>query len=225
MIKSKFAPIVFGALLLVVAAGLALSNNTQTESDVLGANSQDIEISENVEVATFAAGCFWCTEAVFQETPGVISAVSGYAGGTEPNPTYEEVYKNLTSHREAVQIVFDPAVVSYDELLTLLWQNIDPTDDGGQFVDRGFSYTTAIFYHDEVQANIANTSRSRLAASDKFSDPIVTPIEPFTTFYEAEEYHQDFYKKSTSRYKSYESNSGRSEYKAQVWSEIQSGAN
>ena len=201
----------------LLTVGLILINSPSNQA----IQHEPVRMIEGAEVATFAAGCFWCTEAVFQETEGVHDVVSGYAGGTEENPTYEQVYTNTTGHREAVQIFYDPAVIAYSELLDLLWRNMDPTDDGGQFVDRGFSYTTAIFYHSEQQQEEAELSRSELASSDRFEDPIVTPVLPFTTFYEAEAYHQDFYKHSRDRYDSYEANSGRESYKAQVWEAIQ----
>ena len=178
-------------------------------------------VPPGVAVATFAGGCFWCTESAFQETGGVTNAVSGYAGGDEFDPSYEEVYKETTGHREAIRVYYRPDAVSYDELLDVYWRSIDPTDDGGQFVDRGNSYTTAIFYDDAEQQRLAQESKEELAASGRFDEPIVTPILPFTTFYEAEEYHQDFYKKSADRYKQYTGASGREEFKARVWEEIQ----
>lgn len=171
-------------------------------------------------VATFAGGCFWCIESVFQETAGVSNAISGYAGGPEVNPTYQEVYTGRTGHREAVQVYYDPAVITYSELLDVFWRAIDPTDPGGQFVDRGLPYTTAIFVRDEEQRAAAQASKDALAESGVFEQPIATPVLPFTTFFEAEEYHQDFYLKSKDRYDQYEADSGREEFKAQVWQEI-----
>jgi len=179
------------------------------------------EVKPGLASATFAAGCFWCTEAVFQETEGVFNAISGYAGGQEYNPTYEAVYTESTTHREALRVYYDPSIVSYEKLLDIFWQSIDPTDDGGQFVDRGQSYTTAVFYENESQRLAAEASKTVLSSSDRFDSPIVTPIIAFTTFYEAEAYHQDFYKKSADRYKNYADNSGRDEFRAQVWKEIQ----
>ena len=182
-------------------------------------------VPQSASTATFAGGCFWCTEAVFQETPGVLAAISGYAGGTEYNPTYEQVYREQTSHRESVRVYYDPVVISYDELLDIYWHSIDPTDSGGQFVDRGMSYTTAIFYENDVQRESAQASKSNLEDSGRFDKPIVTQILPFSTFYEAEDYHQDFYKKSTDRYESYKNASGREEFKALIWQEIQKDSN
>ncbi len=172
-------------------------------------------------VATFAGGCFWCVESVFQETAGVSNAISGYAGGPEVNPTYQEVYTGRTGHREAVQVYYDPAVITYSELLDVFWRAIDPTDPGGQFVDRGLPYTTAIFVRDEEQRAAAQSSKDALAEAGVFEQPIATSVLPFTTFFEAEEYHQDFYLKSKDRYDKYEAGSGREEFKAQVWQEIQ----
>lgn len=171
--------------------------------------------------ATFAGGCFWCTEAVFQETPGVIAAISGYAGGQEYNPTYEQVYREQTGHREAVRVYYDPSRVSYQQLLDVYWHSIDPTDANGQFVDRGLSYTTAIFYETEEQQQAAEQSKQAIADSGKFTEPIVTMILPFTTFYEAESYHQDFYQTSSDRYETYKNASGREEFKDLIWQEIQ----
>jgi len=172
-------------------------------------------------VATFAGGCFWCVESVFQETAGVSNAISGYAGGPEVDPTYQEVYTGRTGHREAVQVYYDPAVITYSELLDVFWRAIDPTDPGGQFVDRGLPYTTAVFVRDEAQRAAAQASKDALAESGVFEQPIATPVLPFTTFFEAEAYHQDFYLKSKDRYDTYEAGSGREEFKAQVWQEIQ----
>ena len=156
-----------------------------------------------------------------QETEGVSEVVSGYAGGEEVDPTYEDVYKGRTGHRESVQVYFDPSVVTYDELLDIFWKNIDPTDDGGQFVDRGFSYTTAIFYHDQDQRRAAQSSLDELDRAGRFDEAIVTKILPFTSFYPAEDYHQDYYKKSSTRYNIYKDASGREDFKRKVWEEIQ----
>ncbi len=179
------------------------------------------EVPTDTLAVTFAGGCFWCTESAFQEAEGVTNAISGYGGGEEYNPTYEAVYTNKTGHREALRIYYNPEIISYEELLNIFWRSIDPTDNGGQFVDRGFSYTTAIFYENEAQRLAAENSKKVLEESSRFDKPIVTEILPFTTFYEAEEYHQDFYRKSAVRYKSYTEASGREELKAKVWEEIQ----
>lgn len=181
-----------------------------------------VNVPEGFEVATFGTGCFWCMESAFQETPGITSAVSGYAGGTIQNPTYEQVYTMQTDHRESVQVLYDPEIITYSEVLDVFWRGIDPTDDGGQFVDRGFAYTTAVFYHTSQQRDRALESIKQLELSGRYDGKeIVTPVIEFTTFYEAEEYHQDFYLKSPERYVSYEAGSGREEYREFVWSEIQ----
>ncbi len=178
------------------------------------------DVNESLETATFAGGCFWCTEAILQETPGVIHAISGYAGGEEFNPTYEDVYTESTGHREAVRVYYDSTVVSYPQLLDIYWRSTDPVDAGGQFVDRGFSYTTAVFYENDSQKAAAEEYKVNLDKSGKFKTAIVTQILPFSTFYEAEEYHQDFYIKSTDRYKEYANNSGRNEFRQRIWENI-----
>jgi peptide methionine sulfoxide reductase msrA/msrB len=168
-------------------------------------------------VATFAGGCFWCMEPPFEKLPGVSSVVSGYAGGPEANPTYEQVSSGMTGHVEAVQVTYDPAQVTYERLLDVFWRQIDPTDDGGSFVDRGAQYRSAIFTHDDAQRAAAEASKAALAASGRFSAPIVTRVEAFTTFYPAEEYHQDFSKKNPLRYRFYRSGSGRDRYIEKTW--------
>jgi peptide methionine sulfoxide reductase msrA/msrB len=168
-------------------------------------------------VATFAGGCFWCTEADFEKVPGVVKAISGYTGGTKVNPTYEEVSAGTTGHVEAIQVYPDPSKVTYENLLDYFWRHIDPTDPGGQFVDRGSQYRSVIFYHDEEQRRSAEKSKEALNKSGKFDRPIVTEIVKFTKFYEAEEYHQDYYKKNPIRYKYYRYNSGRDQFLKKVW--------
>ncbi|APB70673.1 peptide-methionine (S)-S-oxide reductase [Paenibacillus polymyxa] len=171
-----------------------------------------------VEKATFAGGCFWCMVSPFEELPGILKVRSGYTGGHTENPTYEEVCSETTGHVEAVQITFDPQVFPYEKLLKLFWQQIDPTDEGGQFHDRGSSYQTAIFYHNEEQRIKAEASKEALAQSGRFDKPIATPILPAATFYEAEEYHQDYHKKNPAHYKRYRKGSGREDFIEQNWS-------
>jgi peptide methionine sulfoxide reductase msrA/msrB len=168
-------------------------------------------------VATFAGGCFWCTEADFEKVPGVVKVVSGYTGGKKENPTYEEVSLGTTGHVEAVQVYYDPAKVTYEELLNYFWRHIDPADAGGQFVDRGSQYRSVIFYHDGEQKRLAEKSKEELNKSGRFDKPIVTEIIQFVTFYEAEEYHQDYYKKNPLRYKYYRYASGRDQFLKKVW--------
>ncbi|OAS86111.1 MULTISPECIES: peptide-methionine (R)-S-oxide reductase MsrB [Metabacillus] len=172
---------------------------------------------DKLELATFAGGCFWCMVQPFDELPGIVSVISGYTGGEKENPTYEEVCSNTTGHLEAVQITFQPEIFPYESLLELFWQQIDPTDAGGQFHDRGESYKTAIFYHSEEQKQLAEKSKQLLEESGRFSKPIVTMIVEAKPFYPAEGYHQDFYKKSTARYKQYRTGSGRDKFIEQYW--------
>jgi peptide methionine sulfoxide reductase msrA/msrB len=173
--------------------------------------------TRNTEVATFAGGCFWCMESDFKKVPGTLKVVSGYTGGKKENPTYEEVCSGRTGHLEAVQVYYDPGKITYGQLLDIFWRHIDPTDEGGQFVDRGSQYRSAVFYHDEEQKRIAEASRSDLARSGKFAKPVATEILPLTTFYEAEDYHQDYCQKSPLRYHLYRSNSGRDPFLEKTW--------
>ena len=174
-------------------------------------------MSRNTEKATFAGGCFWCMVQPFDTRPGVESVVSGYTGGHVENPTYEQVCTNTTGHVEAVQITFDPQIMPYEELVRTFWQQIDPTDPGGQFNDRGESYQTAIFYHNEKQKQIAEESKQALENSGKFDKPIVTKILPAKTFYSAEENHQDYYKKQPFHYRLYKKGSGREDSINSTW--------
>jgi methionine-S-sulfoxide reductase len=169
------------------------------------------------EVATFAGGCFWCMEPPFDELPGVESTTSGYTGGKEEDPTYEQVSSGATGHAEAVRVVYDPRKVSYEKLLDVFWRNIDPTAVDGQFVDVGRQYRSAIFYHDDEQKRLAEISRDQLAASGRFEGPIVTEIVPAGPFYPAEEYHQDYYRKNPIRYQWYRWGSGRDQFLEKVW--------
>lgn len=170
------------------------------------------------ELATFAGGCFWCMVSPFEELPGIHGVVSGYTGGHKENPTYEEVCSETTGHYEAVQITFDPAVFPYRKLVDLFWMQIDPTDPGGQFYDRGESYRTAIFYHNEQQKETAEASKKELEASGRFDKPVVTPILPAVTFYPAEDYHQQYHLKNTAHYKRYRTGSGRDAFIDSHWS-------
>ncbi len=166
----------------------------------------------NLLKATFAGGCFWCTEADFEKLPGVVKVISGYTGGYKENPTYEEVSSGTTGHVEAVQVYYDPSKISYEELVDAFWKHIDPTDSGGQFVDRGQQYRSVIFYHDEEQKRLAEKSKEALEKSGRFNKPIVTEIIKSTKFYEAEEYHQDYYKKHSLKYSFYRHGSGRDQF-------------
>jgi methionine-S-sulfoxide reductase len=173
----------------------------------------------SLEKATFAGGCFWCMVKPFDSYDGIHAVVSGYTGGDLENPTYEQVCTNSTGHKEAVQITFDSSVFPYEQLVELFWMQIDPTDPGGQFYDRGSSYESAIFYHSDTQKEIAEASKIALQTSGKFSKPIVTPILEAKPFYPAEQYHQDYYKKNPTHYNRYQVGSGRAGFKQKMWGE------
>ena len=175
------------------------------------------EEKKQIETATFAGGCFWCTESDFEKATGVVEVISGYIGGHKKNPTYAEVSSGITGHAEAVMVKYDPATIPYKELLEIFWKHVDPTDQGGQFVDRGAQYRPAIFYHNESQKLEAEESRKNLERSGRFKKPIATEIVPFTVFYPAEEYHQDYYKKNPVRYQFYRHNSGRDQFLNDAW--------
>ena len=171
----------------------------------------------HLEKATFAGGCFWCMTAPFEKLDGVKEVIAGYTGGHTVNPTYDDVTSETTGHLESVEVIYDPSKVSYQKLLDVFWHQINPTDAGGQFVDRGESYTTAIFYHTEEQKRLAEESKRKLNESGRFDKPIVTAIRPAGPFYPAEEYHQDYWKKNPVRYEFYRYNSGRDQYLDKVW--------
>ena len=170
-----------------------------------------------LEKATFAGGCFWCMETAFEGVGGVVSATSGYAGGHTRNPTYEEVSAGGTGHAESVQVVFDPKKISYEKLLDIFWHNVDPTTPDRQFCDVGSQYRSAIFYHDETQKRLAEASKKKIEATKTFKEPIVTQIVPLETFYPAEEYHQDFFRKDPVRYQSYRLGCGRDRRLEELW--------
>jgi peptide-methionine (S)-S-oxide reductase len=195
------------AVTLAAAAG-ALA---QQESSVMAKDGQ--------AVATFAGGCFWCMEPPYDKLDGVTATISGYTGGSKVDPTYEEVSAGGTGHTEAVEITYDPAKVSYEQLLEVFWRNVDPLDAGGQFCDRGSQYRTGIFVHDEEQRRLAEASKQALADSGRFEQPIVTEIEAAGDFYPAEDYHQDYYEKNPVRYKFYRWNCGRDARLAELWGE------
>jgi len=172
---------------------------------------------EDLAVATFAGGCFWCTESDFEQIPGVVEVISGYTGGTLEHPSYEQVSSGTTRHLESVEVHYDPTRISYASLLEAFWKMIDPTDEGGQFVDRGHQYTTAIFYHDESQKRAATASLQALRASGRYDKPIVTAIRKAGPFYAAEAYHQDYHGRNPLRYRFYRWNSGRDRYLKRIW--------
>ncbi|MEN8232772.1 MAG: peptide-methionine (R)-S-oxide reductase MsrB [Thermodesulfobacteriota bacterium] len=180
-----------------------------------GAGETNEMTNSKLEKATFAGGCFWCMEKPFEVLPGVASVTSGYAGGTNKNPTYQNYA--AYGHIEVVEILYYPAMVSYKKLLEVFWRQIDPTDPDGQFVDRGKAYSTGIFYHNEDQMKLAEISKADLNKKGVFDKPIVTPIMPAPQFYPAEEYHQDYYKENPIRYKFYRSRSGRDQFLDKIW--------
>lgn len=174
-----------------------------------------------LEKATFAGGCFWCTEASFEKVKGVKEVVSGYTGGERENPTYKEVSSGMTQHIEAVQVIYDPEEISYAELVEAFWMMFDPTDAGGSFYDRGHQYTSAIWVSNEEERKIAEASKAALDASGRFDKPVVTPILDADTFYTAEEYHQDYYKKNPTHYQRYRTGSGRDRFIEKHWGDMQ----
>jgi peptide methionine sulfoxide reductase msrA/msrB len=179
--------------------------------------SFNLSAQTNREKATFAGGCFWCMEHPFEKLDGVLEVISGYTGGHKNNPIYKEVTSGSTGHVEAVQITYDPAIIRYQDLLDMFWQQIDPTDPGGQFADRGSQYKTAIFYHSDEQKRLAEISKEKLNKSGRYNRKIVTEIIKASTFYKAEDYHQDYYKQCPLPYKSYRKASGRDQYIEKIW--------
>ena len=167
--------------------------------------------------ATFAGGCFWCMEEVFEAVEGVISVTSGYTGGQVANPSYKDVSAGITGHAEAVEVLYDPAKVTYEQLLDVFWRNVDPVTPNQQFCDVGVQYRSAIFYHDDVQKRAAESSKAAIEQSKRFHEPIVTQIAAGSQFFPAEEYHQDFYKKNPFRYKAYKFNCGRAQRLSDLW--------
>ncbi len=200
--------ITFGLILV----GFQKSNNLQGKMDTTMEKKQ-----ENLSEATFAGGCFWCTESDFEKVDGVVEVISGYVGGQTQDPTYKEVSAGGTGHAEAIRVLYDPQKITYDELLDIFWRHVDPTDPGGQFVDRGSQYRPAIFYHDDDQKRLAEESKRKLETSGRFNEPIATEIVPVSEFYRAEDYHQDYYKKNPLRYKYYRYNSGRDQFLEKAW--------
>jgi peptide methionine sulfoxide reductase msrA/msrB len=204
-------------LLLGVAVALTMSlgpaDHRSMAQGKMGAHMH--ENRPDLSTATFAGGCFWCVQADFEKVPGVVQVVSGYAGGRQANPTYEDYAEK--GYVEAVQVLYDPRKVSYQELLDYFWRHVDPTDAGGQFVDRGPQYRSVIFYHDDEQNRLAEESKEKLARSGRFQKPLVTEILQFTNFYPAEDYHQDYSQKNPIRYKYYRWNSGRDQFLEKIW--------
>lgn len=203
---------------------LMACTSSPTESTAVSTTEPEVDkkevFSTKTQLATFAGGCFWCVEAPFEDLDGVLSVVSGYAGGKEKNPTYGDVSAGKTSHKESVQITFDPEVISYAELVDIFWQTYDPTDVGGSFFDRGTQYESAVFYHDAEQKKVAEDSKAKLDKSGRFSKPVATPVIKYTNFYPAEDYHQDYYKKNPTEYYAYRTGSGRDAFIKKHWPEL-----
>ena len=200
-----------------VAALLAVLAACQTSQADQKAAPDKAAAGAKLAKATFAGGCFWCMESPFERLPGVVSVTSGYSGGPKKDPTYEEVSAGGTGHAEAVQIVYDPAKVSYERLLDVFWHNIDPTVKDRQFCDVGTQYRSAIFFHDATQRRLAEESKRKIEESKVLKAPIVTELVALAQFYPAEEYHQDFYKKNPVRYYSYRSGCGRDRRLEELW--------
>ncbi len=197
-------------LLFVLAVLLSVNATANTDVD---------NPPNSYATATFAGGCFWCMEPPYDKLEGVISTTSGYMGGHVDKPTYQQVSRGGTGHAEVVQIIFDPAVISYNKLLDTYWKNIDPTDARGQFCDKGTQYRSEIFYHNDKQRDLAQQSKTDLLANKPFKGDIVTPISAAKTFYAAETYHQDYYQKNPIRYKYYRYSCGRDKRLEQLWGE------
>jgi peptide-methionine (S)-S-oxide reductase len=194
---------------MVFAAGFAYAVNTRTNKN------QAITAAPLTQTATFAGGCFWCMHAAFESLDGVLKVQSGYTGGKMANPTYEQVSSGTSGHVEAIEVVFDPTKVAYTKLLEWFWDNVDPTDPNGQFCDKGAQYAAGIFYSDDAQKKLAETSQE--AVEKKLGQPVATFLRPATKFYVAEDYHQSYYKKSAQRYQQYAAGCGRKERLKQVW--------
>lgn len=198
---------------LIIVATIWLIASTYTTADEPSPTSTDSHLA----TATFAGGCFWCVEAGFEKLNGVTEVVSGFSGGQIKHPSYKQVALGQTRHIEVVQVRYDPSVISYEALLHSFWRQIDPTDNGGQFVDRGHQYSPAIFFHSDKQRELVNKSIKELGESGRYSNPIKVAVRSFEAFYPAEDYHQDYYKKNPIRYNFYRYNSGRDQYLEATW--------
>ncbi|QSP95746.1 peptide-methionine (R)-S-oxide reductase MsrB [Marinobacter salinisoli] len=214
--RRRLSIMAFGVSLVLAGVGYHTLATADRHDMARSAYAPD---DPGLAVATFAGGCFWCVEAGYEKIPGVVEAVSGYAGGSEESPTYKEVSSGRTGHTEAVQVYYDPDQMTYEGLLQGLWRMMDPTDADGQFVDRGKQYRPAIFYHNEQQKRLAEAAKAELQASGVYDDPVVIEIVPLNNFYDAEEYHQDYYEKNPIRYNFYTFNSGRYQFIESVYGE------
>ncbi len=207
------------ALRLSLCLALALSALSQVAAEEAAPAGPAADVGEPamLETATFAGGCFWCMEGPFDVLDGVVSTTSGYTGGAVPDPDYEQVSAGGTGHAESVQVTYDPQRVSYEKLLDVFWHNIDPTVINQQFCDHGSQYRTAIFYHNDAQKQAAEASVTALAQNKPFTAPVKTELNKAATFYPAEDYHQDYYKKNPVRYKFYRYNCGRDQRLTELW--------
>ncbi len=206
--------ILFYLLSIVLLYGCTMTDSKDVQKRLISSGST------NLDTATFAGGCFWCMDAPFEKIDGVKDVISGYAGGHVKNPTYEEVETGTTGNVESVDVIYDPNVVSYSELLTIYWKQFDPTDAGGSFYDRGSQYKSVIFYRSQTEKEVAEKSKELLNKSGIFKKPIATKIEQFTSFYPAEKYHQHYYKKNPVHYEEYRKASGRDNFIMGVWGDI-----
>jgi peptide methionine sulfoxide reductase msrA/msrB len=204
--------IALSLLIVVIVAVIAISRYAESNQQGLST-----EKTEDLSIATFAGGCFWCTESDFEKLPGVENVISGFSGGHVVNPSYEAVSQGITGHVESVQVFYDPNKISYETLLDAFWRMVNPTDNEGQFVDRGEQYRTLIFYHTKEQKQKAEHSRKLLNESGRYKAPVITEMRKFEAFYPAEDYHQDYYKKNPIRYKYYRFHSGRDDYLEKIW--------
>ncbi len=210
--------VLFSVFAAIVAVGVySVTATIGKPSSIYTVRAKEPRDLSGLSVATFAGGCFWCVEAAFEAAPGVREVISGFSGGDLANPTYKQVSYGLTKHTEAVQVYYDPKIITYEGLLQVLWRTADPTDSKGQFSDRGNHYRPAIFYHDEKQKSAAIRARDELAKSGPFEKPITIEIVPFRAFYRAEEHHQDYYLKNPLRYRLYTFGSGRAGFQEEVW--------
>lgn len=203
--KTRFTPLVILSFTLFICSCAESNSPSQLQG------------SAKLLIATFAGGCFWCVESDFEKIPGVHQVISGFSGGSVANPSYKQVSTGNTGHVEAVQVYYDPTVITYNDLLQAFWRQINPTDNEGQFVDRGKHYRPVIFYQNKDQQQQAELSKQELQSSGRFDKVIATEIMAFQNFYAAEDYHQDYYKKNPLRYKYYRYNSGRDQYLSKTW--------
>lgn len=202
---------------IIALSGLGITTLVTGTENASVPSTQSSKVANRLAVATFAGGCFWCTESDFEKLNGVVQAISGYSGGIKANPTYQEVSAGKTKHTEAVQVFYDPNIISYEGLLERLWREMNPTDGKGQFVDRGQQYRPAVFYHNAAQKVAVERSLEKLEKSGIYDKPMATEVSAFTVFYPAEDYHQDYYQRNPIRYSYYRNGSGRDQFLKKQW--------